>query len=162
LRWPVDWEIGINYVAPERQENERDRAFRTPYMVVWITNEKNEPVATPVMVGRDAEWQRDNFVWWGSYDERAKQVVELRSQATALSGRYRIFWGGVDENWQPLPIGKYVLHLETSQEHGKHSYRSVPLDIGRQRFKKSLPSLPASGGIEITYGHYNDRFSYNE
>jgi thiamine biosynthesis lipoprotein len=162
LRWPADWEIGINYIAPERQENERERDFRTPYMVVWITNEQNKPVATPVMVGRDPEWQRDNFIWWGSYEERAKQVVELRSQATALSGRYRIFWGGIDENWQPLPIGKYVLHLETSQERGKHSYRSVTLEIGRERFKKSLPSLPESGSIEITYGHYNDRFSYGE
>jgi thiamine biosynthesis lipoprotein len=162
LRWPADWEIGINYVAPERQEDERERDFRTPYMVVWITNDQNEPVATPVMVGRDPEWQRDNFIWWTSYDERAKQIVELRSQATALSGRYRIFWGGIDENWQPLPIGKYVLHLETSQERGKHSYRSVPLEIGRERFKKSLPSLPESGGIEITYGHYNDRFSHDE
>lgn len=157
-RWPADWEIGINYVAPEKKENERAADFRTPYMVIWITDEDNRPVSTPVMVGQDPRWQKDNFVWWMSQGERATALVDLRSQATALSGRYRIFWGGLDENWQPLPLGKYVLHLETSQERGKHSHRSIELDLGRERFKKTLPNLPESGGLEITYGHYNDRF----
>jgi thiamine biosynthesis lipoprotein len=162
LRWPADWEIGIHYVAPEKKENERTADFRTPYMVIWITDEENRSVSTPVMVGQDPRWQKDNFVWWTSQGERAVSLVDLRSQATALSGRYRIFWGGLDENWQPLPIGKYVLHLETSQERGKHSHRSIELEIGRERFKKTLPNLPESGGLEITYGHYNDRFKDEE
>jgi FAD:protein FMN transferase len=159
-RWPADWEIGISYIAPDRNETERSSDFRSPYMVMWITDANDRPVNTPAMVGRDAEWQRDNFIWWRSHGARAEQLVELRSQATALSGRYRLFWGGMDDNMNPLPIGKYTLHLETSQERGKHEYRSVVLDIGQERFKKSLPSLPGSGGLEITYGHYNDRFKH--
>lgn len=158
LRWPADWEIGITYVAPDRNENERSADFRTPYMVLWITDEENRPVNTPAMVGRDPDWQRDNYIWWASHGARAEPLVELRSQATALSGRYRIFWGGLDDDMQPLPIGKYILHLETSQERGMHEYRSIVLEIGRERFRRSLPSLPGSGGLEITYGHYNDRF----
>jgi thiamine biosynthesis lipoprotein len=157
-RWPADWEIGISYVAPERRESERSTDFRTPYMVLWFTDAKNRPVNTPVMVGRDPSWHHDNFIWWGSHGARAEHLIELRSQATALSGRYRIFWGGHDDNLQPLPIGTYTLHLETSQERGKHEYRSIVLEIGRERFKKTLPNLPGSGGLEITYGHYNDRF----
>ncbi|HTE43175.1 MAG TPA: DUF2271 domain-containing protein, partial [Steroidobacteraceae bacterium] len=162
LRWPNDWEIGIRYVAPERKEDQRASDFRSPYMAVWITDEENRPVHTTIMVGRDVQWQRDNHIWFSSHRDRAKQLIDLVSQATALSGRYRIFWGGIDDDWQRVPIGKYVLHLETSQERGKHSYRSIPLEIGRERFRKQLENLPESGGLEITYGHYNDRFEWEE
>lgn len=158
LRWPADWEIGISYVAPERRENDRSADFRTPYMAVWITDEKNRSVNTPIMVGQDPDWHHDNYIWWGVNGPNAEKLIELRSQATALSGRYRFFWGGLDENLRPVPIGKYTLHIETSQERGKHSYRNIVLEIGHERFKKTLPNLPESGGLVITYGHYNDRF----
>ena len=158
LRWPNDWELGMTYLAPERQQ-ERNADFRTPYMVLWITDMQNRPVRTVLMVGTDAEWQRDNFVWWGSHRERAPQLVDLRSQATALSGRYPMYWPGVDDDWKPVPLGKYILHLETSQERGKHSYRSMPIELGRERFKTELPNLTDAGGLQIRYGHYNDRFN---
>jgi thiamine biosynthesis lipoprotein len=161
LRWPRDWELGINYIAPDRKDS-NSADFRTPYMAVWITDAQNKPVRTVLMVGRDPDWQRDNFIWWGSHRARAERLVELRSQATTLSGRYPMFWFGVDDDWKSVPIGKYTLHLETSQERGKHSYRSMPLELGRERFKTQLPILPDSGGIEITYGHYNDRYKPSE
>jgi len=157
LRWPFDWELGVVYQAPEPKD-ERSFDFRTPYMVIWITDEQNRSVRTLFMVGTDSQWQRDNFIWWGIHRERATRLVELRSQATTLSGRYPIYWAGHDDNWKPVPLGKYILHLETSQERGKHHYRTMTIDIGRERFKMEMPSLPESGGISIAYGHYNDRF----
>jgi len=161
LRWPSDWELLIYYIAPDRQAS-RSADFRTPYMAVWITDTQNRPVRTVLMVGRDPEWQRDNFIWWSSHRERAERLVELRSQATTLSGRYPMYWSGVDDDWKSVPIGKYILHLETSQERGKHSYRSMAIELGRERFKTELPNLPDSGGMEISYGHYNDRYKATE
>jgi thiamine biosynthesis lipoprotein len=161
LRWPDDWELGINYIAPDRQDS-RSAEFRTPFMVLWITDAQNHPVRTLFMIGKDAEWQRDNFIWWGLHRQRAKQLVDLRSQSTSMSGRYPVYWPGVDDDWQSVPLGKYTLHVETSQERGKHSYRSIPIELGHQRFKAQLPNLPDSGGIEITYGHYNDRFNSDD
>jgi thiamine biosynthesis lipoprotein len=161
-RWPSDWELGIHYTAPEQRKDERSSDFRTPYLAVWITDTQNRPVRTVLMVGTAAEWQRDNFIWWGMHRARAAELVDLRSQATTLSGRYPAYWPGVDDNWQPVPIGKYVLHLETSQERGKHYYRSINIELGRERFKTKLPSLPESGGVDISYGHYNDRFNSDE
>jgi thiamine biosynthesis lipoprotein len=161
LRWPDDWELGINYVAPDRQES-RSADFRTPFMALWITDAQGRPVRTLFMIGKSAEWQRDNFIWWGLHRQRAKQLVELRSQSTSMSGRYPVYWPGVDDDWQSVPLGKYTLHVETSQERGKHSYRSIPIELGHQRFKAQLPNLPDSGGIEITYGHYNDRFNSDD
>jgi thiamine biosynthesis lipoprotein len=160
LRWPADWELGISYTEPADKDLEAD--FRLPYIALWITDAQNRPVNTVFMLGADATWQRDNFIWWGSYNERAEHMVELRSRGTTLSGRYQIYWPGLDDDWNPVPIGKYTLHLETSQEHGKHSYRTMPIEIGRERFKLSFPNLKDSGGIDITYGHYNDRFKSDE
>ena len=161
LRWPSDWEVLINYIAPERQDS-RSADFRTPYMAVWITDAQNRSVRTVLMVGRDPDWQRDNFIWWGTHRERAERLVELRSQATTLSGRYTMSWMGVDDDWKRMPLGKYTLHLETSQERGKHSYRSMTIELGRERIKTELPNLPDSGGMEISYGHYNDRYKATE
>jgi thiamine biosynthesis lipoprotein len=156
LRWPADWELGITYTEPEKKQTDAD--FRQPYIALWITDAQDRLVTTVFMLGTDAKWHHDNFIWWGSYGERAEHEVELRSRGTTLSGRYQMYWFGYDDDWKQVPVGKYTLHLETSQEHGKHSYRTMPVEIGRERFKLTFPNLDESGGIDITYGHYNDRF----
>jgi thiamine biosynthesis lipoprotein len=160
--WPYDWELGIRYIAPDRNEAERSTDFRAPYMAMWITDAENRPVYTLFLLGTSVEWQRENFVWWSMHRNRAKQLVDLRSQATALSGRYNLYWNGRDDDWKPLPVGKYTLHLETSQERGKHTHRSLPLEIGRTRFKAEMASIPGAGGLKLHYGHYNDRFELDE
>jgi hypothetical protein len=131
-------------------------------MALWITDTQNRPVRTLLMIGRAAEWHRDNFIWWGMQRTRAVELVDLRSQSTTISGRYQVYWDGMTDDWQPVPLGKYVLHMETNQERGKHFYRSLNIELGRERFKTQLPSLPESGGMVITYGHYNDRFKTDE
>lgn len=158
--WPDDWVLSVDYTAPPRQVSKRNTDFRSPYMAMWITDEKNKPVRTVLMVGRELDWQRDNFVWWGTNRARTKQLVELRSLPTSVSGRYPVYWTGVDDDGNKVPTGKYTLHLETSQERGKHHYRSVTLDLERETFRQELPKLEGSGGIEIFYGHPSERYKY--
>jgi FAD:protein FMN transferase len=158
-RWPTDWVLSIDYTAPPRQ-SKRSADFRSPYMAMWITDEKNTPVRTVLMVGRELDWQRDNFVWWGINRARSKELVELRSLPTSVSGRYPVYWAGMDDDGNQVPTGKYTLHLETSQERGKHNYRNVTLELGRTGFRQELPKLEGSGGIEIFYGHPSDRYIY--
>jgi thiamine biosynthesis lipoprotein len=160
--WPHDWELGIRYIAPDRNEAERSADFRSPYMAMWITDADDRPVHTLFLLGTSAEWQRENFVWWSMHRNRAKQLIDLRSQATALSGRYNLYWNGRDDDWKPLPVGKYTLHLETSQERGKHTHRSLPLELGHKRIKVQMPSIPGAGGLKLYYGHYNERFELDE
>lgn len=150
-RWPRDWALELIYTAPRKQDV-RSADFRTPYMVMWITDEDGEPVRTLTMVGRDARWQRDNFIWWANYRSNAPQIVGQRSEGTSLSGRYSLYWRGVDDVWDAVPLGRYTLHIETSQERGKHSHRTVPLNIGREGFSASLPFMEDSGGLQISYG----------
>ena len=158
-RWPDEWVLSIDYTAPPRQAK-RSVDFRSPYMAMWITGARDQPVRTVLMVGRELDWQRDNFVWWGINRARTKELVDLRSLPTSVSGRYPVYWTGVDDDGNPVPMGTYTLHLETSQERGKHNYRSVKLELGRDGFRQELPKLEGSGGIEIFYGHPSKRYSY--
>jgi thiamine biosynthesis lipoprotein len=157
--WPAEWVLSIDYTAPPRQAK-RSADFRSPYMAMWITDEKNRPVRTVLMVGRELDWQRDNFVWFGINRPRSKELVELRSLPTSVSGRYPVYWAGMDDDGKPVPVGKYTLHLETSQERGKHNYRNVTLELRRSGFRQELPKLEGSGGIEIFYGHPSERYNY--
>jgi thiamine biosynthesis lipoprotein len=149
--WPGDWGIEIAYIAPEKREN-NDRDFRSPYMALWISDANNKPIRTITMVGQSAKWQKDNFIWWDSNRSRNAHLIELRSEATALSGRYNLFWRGIDDDYNAVPVGDYILHIETSQEHGKHTHRELPLKIGRSEFQASMPATREGGGLEISYG----------
>ncbi len=155
-KWPSDWRVEFHYTAPERAA--RDRDFRPPYMAMWVTDTENRPIRTLYMIGREAKWQRDNFIWWRTFRDRAEEIVDLKSEATLLSGRYALHWWGYDDAEKRLPGGKYIIHLETSRERGKHTYRRVEIDIQTERFQVTLPDDPESGGFLVKFAHVNDGY----
>jgi len=150
-KWNADWVVEVVYSAPNRQEN-RSPDFRSPYMAMWITDKNNRPIRTMLLVGTDPKWQKDNYVWWNLYRGKAETLIDLRASATALSGRYPLYWPGYDDNWKFVSQGEYVLHIETSQEHGKHTYRTMPLKLGKDGYTAGLPSTKEGGGLQIIYG----------
>ena len=151
-RWLADWTVQIVYTAPEKAVARRQKDFRTPYMAMWITDKQNRPVRTLVLVGKNEEWQRDNFIWWNMYKARAPKLVELRSTATALSGAYPTLWPGYNDDWTSVPRGDYILHIETSRERGQHTYRTVPLVIGKTGFSIKVTPTEEGGGLRLIYG----------
>jgi len=150
-RWLPDWAVQIIYNAPDRVAD-RSSDFRSPYMAMWITDKNMKPVRTLVLVGRTVEWQKDNFIWWGMYKDRAPRMVELRSTATALSGQYPTYWPGYNDDWKFMERGEYILHIETSRERGKHTHRTVPLVLGTEGFRVDVPKTAEGGGVRLTYG----------
>lgn len=151
-RWNADWAVEILYSAPDRAVNRREPDFRSPYMAMWITDGQNRPVRTLVLVGKEEKWQRDNFIWWGMYKEKAPRLVELRSTATALSGAYPTYWPGYNDDWKFIQQGEYILHIETSRERGQHTYRTVKLQLGKNGFTTVVPKTAEGGGLSLTYG----------
>jgi thiamine biosynthesis lipoprotein len=158
-RWPIDWELALWYRLPDRRDRGAD--FREPYMAVWVTDANNRPVRTLFMVGRNPDWQRDNFIWWSSYRARAAEVIDAKSQSTAPTGRYAFMWDGRDDAGTKVPAGAYAIHVETSRERGTHTHRSLPVQIGSQRFVKTMPPTPAEGGFTAVFAHYNDLRDYD-
>lgn len=149
--WLVDWALQVLYEAPEVNLSRRDADYRTPYMAMWISDKDNRPIRTLVLVGKDPDWQRENHIWWSLYGGRAQKLVELRSTGTALSGRYPTFWPGYNDDWNFVPPGEYLLHIETSRERGQHTHRAIPLTLGRTAFNTKVAPTEEGGGLTIAY-----------
>jgi thiamine biosynthesis lipoprotein len=124
-------------------------------MAMWITDLDNNPVRTLLLVGKRADWQKDNFIWWSMHRSRTERLVSTRSMSTSGAGVYNVFWDGVDDAGNRVAAGKYVLHVETSRERGKHTHRSLTLDFGKfERFKAELPPTEEGGGLRVGFDHY--------
>lgn len=152
--WQEGWQALVTFTAPRRQLI-RDPQFRSPYMAMWITDLDNNPVRTLILVGKRADWQKDNFIWWSMNRPATIQLVTVRSMSTSGSGTYNVFWDGVDDAGKTVRAGTYVLHVETSRERGKHTYRSLTLDFGKfKRFTEVLPPTEEGGGLRVGFDHY--------
>lgn len=153
-QWQAGWQALATFTAPRRQLI-RDPGFRSPYMAMWITDLENRPIRTLILVGKRAEWQKDNFIWWSINRTRTERLVATRSMSTSGAGVYNVFWDGVNDAGEPVAPGKYVLHVETSRERGKHTYRSLTMDFAQfVRFRASLPPTEEGGGLVLTFDHY--------
>jgi len=152
--WQDGWQALATFTAPRRQLI-RDPQFRSPYMAMWITDQDNRPVRTLILIGKRADWQKDNFIWWSMNRERTERLVATRSMSTSAAGTYNVFWDGVNDAGERVTAGTYVLHVETSRERGKHTYRSLTLDFGKfQRFNEVLPPTEEGGGLRVSFDHY--------
>lgn len=152
--WPKGWQALATFTAPRRQLI-RDPDFRSPYMAMWITDPKNKPVRTLILVGKRAEWQKDNYIWWQQNRDATGRLMSTRSMSTSGSGVYNVFWDGIDDLGKRVQAGTYVLHVETSRERGKHTYRQLTLDFSQaKRFAQELTPTEEGGGIKVTYDHY--------
>ncbi len=151
--WPKDWVALITFTAPPRQLV-RDESFRSPYMAMWITDLDNKPIRTLLLVGTRDDWQKDNYIWWAINNDTVKHLMATRSMSTSGSGIYRVLWDGTDDQFQQVPGGTYVLHIETSRERGKHTHRSLTLDFTLpKKFTDELASTEEAGGVYVSFGH---------
>lgn len=150
-RWPKDWVAQITFTAPPRQLV-RDEHFRSPYMAMWITDLDNKPIRTLLLVGRQADWQKDNYIWWSLNEPNVKQLMATRSMSTSGSGIYKVLWDGTDDGFREVPGGTYVLHVETSRERGKHTHRSLTLDFSKDKaFTDRIPTSDEAGGVNVDF-----------
>ena len=153
-QWPAGWQALTTFTAPRRQLL-RDPDFRSPYVAIWVTDTKNRLVRTLILVGKKPDWQKDNFIWWSSNRAQALKMISVRSMGTSGAGIYNVFWDGVDDAGKPVAAGTYVIHVETSRERGKHTYRSITVDFSQpRRFNQALPSTEEGGGLKVNFDRY--------
>jgi thiamine biosynthesis lipoprotein len=153
-KWPNRQVAYVTFTAPPKQMK-RDLAFRSPYVAIWVSDMENRPVRTLFLIGSIKEYQRDNYIWWGLNRDRAIDLVSSRSFSTRGTGEYKVLWDGVDESGKLSPAGKYLIHVETSRELGKHTHRSVEIDASATKaFTVELPATEEAGHLEVTF----DRF----
>jgi thiamine biosynthesis lipoprotein len=149
--WVSDWALQIYYEA-FIDLNHRSSDYRSPYLVMWISDKAGHPVRTLLVIGKDPEYQKDNNIWWNLYGSRAPKIMEVRSGPTSLSGRYPSFWPGIDDNYASVAPGDYLLNIETSRERGEHTFRAIPVTIGRKAFEFDIKPTADMGAIKLAYG----------
>ena len=150
-KWTEGWIASVTFEAPPKNMRQ-ERAFRSPYVAIWVSDENNEPVRTMILIGSIKEWQEDNYIWWGLNRGRTQQMLDGRSMSTRGSGTYKVYWDGVDDAGVQMPAGKYVIHVETSRERGKHSHRMLPLDLSKpKQFESELPVDADSGSLRVEF-----------
>jgi thiamine biosynthesis lipoprotein len=149
--WVTDWALQIYY---EAFIDLRHRAsdYRSPYLVMWISDKAGRPVRTLTIIGKDPEYQQDNHIWWTLYGSRAQKMVEVRSGPTSLSGRYPTYWPGFDDSYSAVAPGEYLLNIETSRERGEHTFRSIPVTIGHKTFEYGIKPAADMGAIKLVFG----------
>ena len=137
-------------VTINRQENAR--GYRKPYVAVWIADEKGFPYRTLslwVMKQHPGPRWIPDLRQWDQADRLRELVddtdlVDGISSATRPAGNYKISWDGLDDREQPVPPGKYILHVEAAREHGTYQIIKHPFVHSAQPFDTTL-----EGNVEI-------------
>lgn len=149
--WPKDWVALFTFTAPPKQLT-RDQHFRAPYMAMWVTDANDKPIRTLLLVGREGDWQKDNYIWWSVNDANVPKLLSTRSMSTSGSGVYKMLWDGTDDDYKPVPGGQYTLHVETSRERGRHTHRTLVLDFSKpNEFYAELPTSEEAGSLRIDF-----------
>lgn len=149
--WKQGWYANITFEAPPK-DMRREIAFRSPYVVIWVSDMNDKPVRTLLLIGRYKEWHEGNHVWWRLNRSKVDSYFAGRSMSTRGSGTYKVYWDGSDDAGVAVASGKYRLHVETSRESGGHEHRVLDLDFSRPKeFEAELPVNAKSGGLMVSF-----------
>jgi thiamine biosynthesis lipoprotein len=145
--WPKGFEVAIGYEIPKIAVGN----YRAPYLAVWITDENKQLVRVVTMLGDNAKWIPDNYVFWRRYGRKAPGV-ESTARPTRAPGKYSLVWDGKDQAGKPVAQGKYTIHVEAVREHGGHSYVSSDLDLRGAPLTAQVAGKDELGGVTLRYG----------
>ena len=145
--WPKGFEVAVGYEIPKFAVGN----YRSPYVVVWVTDENKALVRVITMLGDDAKYTPDNYVFWRRYGRKAPGLDAV-AKPTRAPGKYGLVWDGKDQVGKPVAQGRYTIHVEAVREHGGHSYTSSDLDLRAAPTTASIAGKDELGAISLRYG----------
>ena len=94
---------------------------------------------------RPRRYLTSNYIWWKAFgeDPAAQEKLDTVTRPSRPPGRYTAVWDGKDDAGRPVGQGKYTINIETSREHGDHTYQTIVLDLGGKPVAGN-----AAGGVE--------------
>lgn len=146
--WPKDFVVSASVQIPQPAGG----AYKRPYVAVWITDEARNHVRTLLVLGAEARWRENNYIFWRRIERMDLAAVARVARPTRAPGRYEVAWDGRTEAGLIAPRGKYALNIEASREHGGHSFVAVPLDLGAQPFERQAEGAQELGPTLVRYG----------
>lgn len=144
--WPAGYQAILELNIPKIQAEN----YRAPYVSVWVTDSSKKLVRTLAVWGKDEKWLNSNYVWWRRYG-RMMDKLDAVAKPSRQPGNYRLAWDGVDDDGQKVAAGNYIVHIETSREHGEHSYQTFDLTVAAKALKQNLPAQKEIGALKLNF-----------
>lgn len=145
-KWPAGYQAMIELTIPKLNVEK----YRAPYVSVWVTDENKKLVRTLAVWGKDEKWINSNYVWWRRYG-RQMENLDAVAKPSRQPGHYKMAWDGKDDNGKAVAAGQYLIHIETSREHGDHSYQTVELDVKAKPSSKQLAAQTEIGSVDVKF-----------
>ena len=145
-KWPAGYQAVIDLTIPKLNVEK----YRAPYVSVWVTDANKKIVRTLAVWGKDEKWINSNYVWWKRY---GRQMTNLDAVAkpSRHPGNYKLAWDGKDDQGRAVAAGNYIVHIETSREHGDHSYQTMNLSVGSKPSKQHLAAQAEIGAVNMNF-----------
>ena len=148
--WPAGYQAVIDLTIPRLNvEN-----YRVPYVSVWITDSDKKLVRTLAVWGKDQKWINSNYVWWRRYG-RQMPNLDAVAKPSRQPGQYKLAWDGKDDHGKLVAAGNYIMHIETTREHGGHSYQSMNFEVKPKASSQSLPAQAEVGAVKLNFQRFN-------
>lgn len=149
-KWPAGYQAVIDLTIPKMDVEK----YRAPYISVWVTDANKQIVRTLAVWGKDEKWINSNYVWWRRYG-RQMPNLDAVAKPSRQPGQYKLAWDGKDETGKAVAAGKYLIHIETSREHGEHSYQTFNLDVKAKGSNQILPAQKEIGAVKLNFQKVN-------
>ena len=149
-KWPAGYQAVIDLTIPKMDVEK----YRAPYVSVWVTDANKQIVRTLAVWGKDEKWINSNYVWWRRYG-RQMPNLDAVAKPSRQPGQYKLAWDGKDETGKAVAAGKYLIHIETSREHGEHSYQTFNLDVKAKGSNQILPAQKEIGAVKLNFQKVN-------
>ena len=144
--WPKGYQAQLEVNIPKIAVDN----YRAPYVSVWVTDSDKKIVRTLAVWGKDEKWINSNYVWWRRYG-RQMPNLDAVAKPSRQPGQYKLAWDGKDEAGKIVNAGKYIIHIETSREHGDHSYQTIELNVTPKVATQTLPAQAEIGTVKLNF-----------
>lgn len=149
-KWPAGYQAIVELVIPKLDVEK----YRAPYVSVWVTDSSKKLVRTLAVWGKDEKWINSNYVWWRRYGRQMAQLDAV-AKPSRQPGQYKLAWDGKDDTGKAVAAGHYQIHVETSREHGDHSYQTIDLDVKAKGASQVLPAQAEIGTVKMNFQKVN-------
>lgn len=149
-KWPAGYQAIIDLTIPKIAVEK----YRAPYVSVWVTDANKKIVRTLAVWGKDEKWINSNYVWYRRYG-RQMPNLDAVAKPSRQPGHYKLAWDGKDETGKAVTAGQYLIHIETSREHGEHSYQTFNLDVKAKGSNQMLPAQKEIGTVQLNFQKVN-------
>jgi thiamine biosynthesis lipoprotein len=144
--WPLGFAVTIDLHLKTIPNAKR------PYVVVWIENDKGQPIRSVTLWARNMSYVESLTSWFRIPELNNETSYIPITRATRSAGNYSIVWDGTDNVGHTVQKGEYTVYLEVAREHGTHATKSVTIQCGASPAAAVISGSTEFDDSPVTFG----------